>query len=89
MPNYIDKLLSKIDSQRVLVIAGNQKEFDAFVDMALDLFENEGKYEGCEFIYYMNQNTVRGMTYNSYLYFGTGALRSDLDLHLIKTSIKF
>lgn len=83
------EFLSKINNQKVLVIAGSYNEFNTFVDMALDLFEKEGKYEGCEFIYYMNQNTVRGMTYNSYLYFGTGAFRSDLDLHLIKASIKF
>jgi len=80
--NNIEEFLSKINNQRVLVIAGNQKEFDTFVDLALELFENEGKYEGCEFVYYSRPDAIRGMRFDSYLYFGTGALRSDLEIYL-------
>ena len=50
--------------------------------MALDLFENEGKYEGCEFIYYSNPDSIRGMKFDSYLYFGTGSFRRDLEIYL-------
>jgi hypothetical protein len=78
----IEEFLSKINSQRVLVIAGSQKEFNTFVDMALDLFEKEGKYEGCEFVYYNNLDSVRGMKFDSYLYYGTGSWNSDLDPYL-------
>ena len=86
--DIISEFLSKINSQRVLVIAGSYNEFNTFVDMALDLFEKEGKYEGCEFVYYNRPDAIRGMRFDSYLYFGTGALRSDLDLHIIRLSIK-
>lgn len=84
----IKEFFSKINSKKVLVIAGSYSEFNTFVDMALDLFENEGKYEGCEFVYYSRSDAIRGMRFDSYLYFGTGALRSDLDLVTIKMSIK-
>ena len=86
--NNIEEFLSKINSRKVLVIAGSQREFDTFIDMALELFETEDKFEGCEFIYYNRPDSIRGMRFDSYLYFGTGALRSDLDLHVIKLSIK-
>ncbi len=84
----VEEFLSKINNQRVLVIAGSQKEFDTFIDLALELFENEGKYEGCEFVYYNRPDAIRGMRYDNYLYFGTGALRSDLDLSLIRMSLR-
>lgn len=83
------EFLSKINSKKVLVIARSIREFDTFCDLAMELFEKEDKYEGCEFTYYNRPDSIRGMRFDSYLYFGTGALRSDLDLHLIKTSIKF
>lgn len=84
----IKEFLSKINSRKVLVIAGSIREFDTFCDLAMELFEKEDKYEGCEFIYYNRPNSIRGMRFDNYLYFGTGALRSDLDLHTIKMSIR-
>lgn len=76
------EFFSKINSQRVLVIAGNHSEFNTFVDMALDLFEKEGKYEGCEFIYYNNPYSIRGIKFDYYLYYGTGLFRRDLKIYL-------
>lgn len=84
----IEEFLSKINNQKLLVIAGSIREFDTFCDLAMELFEKEDKYEGCEFVYYNRPESIRGMGFDSYLYFGTGALRSDLDLSVIKLSVR-
>lgn len=92
MNNPIKDFISKINSKKILVIAGNFREFDCFIETAIDLFEKEGKYEGCEFVYYVNSNSVRGMRFDSYCYYGTGINRvgkniSETDLFYIVSSI--
>lgn len=84
----IGEFLSRINSRKVLVIAGSMREFESFIDIALYKWGQEGLYEGCEFIYYNNPDSIRGMRFDSYLYFGTGALRSDLDIYTVKMSIR-
>jgi hypothetical protein len=86
--NSLEELFSKINSRKVLVIAGSIREFETFIDIALYKWSQEGLYEGCEFIYYNNPDSIRGMRFDSYLYFGTGALRSDLDIYTVKMSIR-
>lgn len=81
--------LSKINSTRVLVIAGSRAEFEAFVDFALYLNNRMGTWNGYEFVYYINEETVRGIRFDNYFYYGTGANRKDVNEELVRASIKF
>lgn len=81
--------LSKINRVKILVIAGSMKEFESFIEQALFKNSQEDIYDGFEFVYYSNTDSIRGMKFDKYLYYGTGAFRSDLDLFQIKSSIKF
>lgn len=81
--------LSKINSTRVLVIAGSKTEFEAFVDFALYLNSQMGCWDGYEFVYYINEATVRGIKFDNYFYYGTGADRKDVNDELVRASIKF
>lgn len=79
----IKEFLSKINSQKVLVIAGSAREFESFIDVVLYKNSQEGLYEGYEFIYCNNTGSIRGMRFNSYLFYGTGIDRigKDIDEH--------
>lgn len=87
--DIIQDFISKINSTKILVIAGNMREFEVFIDVALYKHSQEdGLYDGCEFIYYTSPDSIRGMRFDKYLYWGTGANRSDIDLVGIIMSIK-
>ncbi len=82
------EFLSKINSTKVLVIAGSIREFKSFVDTALYKHAQEGLYEGYEFIYCSNPNSMRGLRFDKVLYYGTGSNRDDIDINDIRMLIK-
>lgn len=75
------EFFSKINSQRVLVIAGSTREFESFINVALYKNSQEGLYEGYEFIYCNNTDSIRGMRFDSYLFYGTGIDRIGKDIN--------
>lgn len=80
---------SKINSTRVLVIAGSVFEFERFIDLALYKHGQFDLYDGYEFVYYVSENSVRGIKFDHYFFYGTGVDREDIDLDIIRASIKF
>ncbi len=76
----VEEFLSKINNQRVLVIAGSVREFESFIDVVLYKNSQEGLYEGYEFIYCDDVDSIRGMRFNSYLFYGTGIDRIGKDI---------
>lgn len=84
----LNDFLSKINSKKVLVIAGSIREFDFFVDEVLYKNTQENMYEGYEFVYYSNEDSIRGIRFDSFFFYGTGAERNDIDMTRIKMSIK-
>lgn len=82
------EFLSKINSTKVLVIAGSIREFDSFVDLVLYRNSQDELYDGYEFTYYSGERTIRGDRFDHYFYYGTGMERTDVDINLVKMSIK-
>lgn len=88
MVDYLSDFLSKINSTKVLVIAGSFREFESFIDLALYRNSQESLYDGYEFIYYSRLDGIRGFRFDKFLFYGTGADRSDVDMNYIRMSIK-
>lgn len=86
--DIIQEFLSKINSTKVLVIAGSFREFESFIDLALYKNSQEGLYDGYEFIYYSRLDAIRGFRFDKFLFYGTGTDRSDVDMNYIRMSIK-
>lgn len=78
--DIMQNFLSKINSTKVLVIAGNTREFESFIDLALYKHAQEDAYDGYEFIYYSSEDSIRGMRFDYYCFYGTGAYRDDIAL---------
>ena len=87
--DIIKDFLFKINSKKVLVIAGNHREFDSFIEQVLSENDRTNKYEGYEFIYCENLDSVRGIRFDKYLYYGSGASREDIDPFILNILIKF
>lgn len=87
--DIMQNFLSKINSTKVLVIAGSFREFESFIDLALYKNSQEGLYDGYEFTYYSNEWSIRGERFDQCFYYGTGADRVDnIDINHIRMSIK-
>lgn len=84
----LNDFLSKINSTKVLVIAGSIREFDSFIDLVLYRNSQDGLYDGYEFTYYSSERTVRGNRFDHCFYYGTGIDRNDIDIDYIRMSIK-
>lgn len=84
----LNDFLSKINSTKVLVIAGSMFEFERFVDSALYKHSQFDLYDGYEFVYYVTERTIRGERFDHYFYYGTGMERTDVDTNLVRMSIK-
>lgn len=87
--DIIKHFISKINSKKVLVIAGNHREFDSFIEQVLSENDKTDKYEGYEFIYCESLDSVRGIRFDKYLYYGSGANRIDIDPFILNILIKF
>lgn len=70
------------------MIAGSMFEFERFIDLALYKNSQFDLYDGYEFIYYVNERTVRGDRFDYYFYYGNGIDRTDVDINHIRMSIK-
>lgn len=86
--DIIQEFLSKINSTKVLVIAGSMFEFERFVDLALYKHSQFDLYDGYEFVYYATERTIRGERFDHYFYYGTGVDRTDVDINYVKMTIK-
>ena len=83
------EFISKINSTKVLVIAGRFDEFLSFIDLALYINSQSGIYDGYEFTYYSDERTVRGNRFDHFFFYGTGVDRADdIDINYIRMSIK-
>lgn len=81
--NTIEELSKKINHKRILVIAGTYQQFKDFCDERMRDFDELGKYEGEEYIYYSNEDSVRGCRVDDIIKYGTWYNRKDVDLDRI------
>jgi hypothetical protein len=86
----IPKIPAKINGKVWLIIAGSDREFDMFCDQTMNDWEQFGitEFEGWDFIYYNSSDNIRGMRFDGYSFLGTGTRRNDVDMGLIRASMK-
>ncbi len=74
--NYLNKEIeeigNKIDSKRILILAGNPTEFGNFVNQVTSLYFSYGVNEGVEYINYTSPDSVRGIIFDDVMLYGTG-----------------
>lgn len=79
--------IGKVPSRDVLVVCGNIREFDIFCSEKLLQYEKDGytRYEGVQFVYPVNMDSIRGYRFSEIILYGTYYKREDLDLHIART----
>lgn len=73
-------MIEKPKRRKILVIAGNYREFNEFCRFRLDDFEKGNEeFSGAEFIYYTREDSIRGMIFDEIIDYGTYYKRKDID----------
>lgn len=85
----LEKFRKKIKTpKKVLVFSGSKKEFDVFIENKVREFNLYGFFwDGYEYTYLLDSNSVRGKLYDELIMCGTYFLRKDVDLDVIYSSI--
>jgi len=82
-------MIEKSKRRRILVIAGNYREFNDFCKFRLDDFEKGNEeFSGAEFIYYTREDAIRGMIFDEIIDYGTYYKRNDIDINHIFPSMR-
>ena len=76
LDNAVEEIGNKIDSKRVLILAGNPTEFGNFVNQVTSLYFSYGVNEGVEYVHYTNPDSIRGIVFDDVMLYGTGKNRT-------------
>ncbi len=84
-PVWLDRPYRK---REYLVVAGNRAQFDDFCKFKLQEFEDGNfEFEGCDFFYYSNLDSIRGRKFNGVMTEGNYYERKDVDWGYIRTRL--
>ncbi len=81
MNKVLENIKNKINSRKILIIAGNYQQFKLFCDETLADYErhNNLEFEGVEFIYYNESDSIRGNRFDDFIKCGNWWDRNDID----------
>lgn len=71
-----------------IVVSGNVKQFNHFCNMRMREFDKYGIYQGEEYVYYGNLDSVRGFRIDGIIKTGTWYERNDIRWYYLFTMIK-
>jgi hypothetical protein len=87
MQDELNTMTSLYGSRAILVVAGNQSQFDDFCKEALRDFDcGDTKYNGADFHYYENENTLLGRVFDDVVFYGD--YREDLDYDIVLAHLR-
>ncbi|MCK5347691.1 MAG: hypothetical protein KAR20_29990 [Candidatus Heimdallarchaeota archaeon] len=88
-PNIFDKFeerASRLRQKQILVVAGTMREFDRFCQDEIEYAQTYStyEYEGVEFVYFINMESMVGYCFSEIIYHGTYYKRNDVDRIMIR-----